>query len=142
MNSCGTLSPWITPRTVRPFCRNGVSNDTSVPARALPSSTQVPAGISASTASRNTDGKRRGLQREARAKAGDLADFGHHVGAAAVIDGVRGAEFARQRQPMLVHVDRDDRIAAGDLGRHQAGQADRADAEHREAVARRAASSH
>ena len=35
-----------------------------------------------------------------------------------------------------MHVDRDDRIAARDLGRHQRRQADRPDAEHRKGVAR------
>ena len=35
MKSRGRLSPWITPRTIRPACSNGISKLTSVPARAL-----------------------------------------------------------------------------------------------------------
>ena len=56
MNSSGLLSPWMTPRTVRPFCITGIGNVTSVPERAVPTSTHIPTGISASTASRNTAG--------------------------------------------------------------------------------------
>src|SRR6516164_7778850 len=54
MKSRGRLSPWITPRTVRPPCNHGISKLTSVPARALPTRMQVPRPRSPSTASRNT----------------------------------------------------------------------------------------
>ena len=43
---------------------------------------------------------------------------------------------ARQRQAMLVDVDCDDGIAAGDFCRHQARQSDRAYPEHRKSIAR------
>src|SRR5580693_7060629 len=56
MKSRGRLSPWITPRTVRPPCSHGISKLTSVPARALPTRMQVPRPRSPSTASRNTAG--------------------------------------------------------------------------------------
>jgi len=56
MKSFGTLSPCTTPRTERPCCKNGISNDASVPLGALPSSAQVPPGIRASMAWRNTIG--------------------------------------------------------------------------------------
>src|SRR5215469_17160363 len=52
-----------------------------------------------------------------------------------MVNRVGGTEFTRQRQPMCVHINRDDRIAAGDLCRHQSRQSDGADAEDREAVA-------
>ena len=35
MKSRGRLSPWITPRTVRPPCNHAISKLTSVPARAV-----------------------------------------------------------------------------------------------------------
>jgi hypothetical protein len=49
---------------------------------------------------------------------------------------VRRAELARQREAAIVDVDRDDGIAARDLGRHQAREADRADAEDGKGIAR------
>ena len=82
------------------------------------------------------DFRQRGrLQRIAHAGAGELADFSHHIGAAGMIDGVGRADVARHLEPMIVDIDGDDRIAAGDLGRHQARQSDGADAEHHEGVA-------
>ena len=65
-------------------------------------------------------GKRGGLKCVAGAEAGDFPDFRHDIAAVAVIDRVGGTNIARQRKPVLMHVDRDDRIAAGDLCRHQA----------------------
>ena len=56
---------------------------------------------------------RRGLEREAHAVAGELTNGRDHVGAVGVVDGVGRAELARERQPVVVHVDRDDRVAAG-----------------------------
>ena len=37
---------------------------------------------------------------------------------------MRRAELAGEREPVLVHIDRDDRIASGDFCRHQGGQTD------------------
>src|SRR5882724_3588850 len=130
MNSCGWLSPWITPRTTRPNCRNGISNDTSVPLRALPSRTQVPGRHQRLDRFAEDRGLRRGLEGEAHAVAIDLADVRDHVGAAFVIDHVRGAERPRQRQSRIVHVDGNDRVASGYFGRHQSGQADGAHSEY------------
>ena len=59
------------------------------------------------------------LEREAHAVAGDPADLRDHVIAVSVIDRVRGAERARERKAVIVHVDGDDRIAAGYFGCHQ-----------------------
>src|SRR5438132_5041751 len=56
MNRSGRLSPWTTPRTVRPACNVLISNETSVPRRALPTRTQVPRVKRQSTAWRNTAG--------------------------------------------------------------------------------------
>ena len=81
-------------------------------------------------------GKCGGLKRIAGAKARDLPDFRHDIAAVAVIDRVGGANIARQREPVLMHVDSDDRIAAGNLCRHQAREADSADPKHDEAIAR------
>ena len=119
MNSFGTLSPWITPRTVRPFCKNGVSNETSVPLRALPRSTQVPAGIRQSTASRNTAGSADVSSVKRAPSPVDLPDFGNNVFTFGVIDRVGGTKVPRQSQPMRMDVDCDDRIAANDLRGHQ-----------------------
>ncbi len=80
-------------------------------------------------------GPGRCLEREAHAVAGDPADIRDHVDAAGMIDHMGRAQLAREREPPVVHVDGDDRVAARDLCRHQARQADRADAEHGEGVA-------
>ncbi len=61
-----------------------------------------------------------------------------YIGAALVVDRVGRAKFTGERQASVVNVDGDDRIAAGDLRRHQARQPDRADAEHRNGIARQA----
>ena len=42
MNSCGTLSPSMMPRTVRPNSKLGMSRVTSVPGAELPIRPQVP----------------------------------------------------------------------------------------------------
>ena len=130
MKCLGTLSPWMTPRTLRPSCRNGISKVTSLPLRALPRSTQVPPGISASMASRNTAGSA-DVSIDARTpRPGDGADVADGVAAGTVVDRVRRAELAGERKTMRMDVDRNDGIAARDLRRHQGREADRADAEH------------
>ena len=47
-----------------------------------------------------------------RVRLGELADGGHDLVAPLVVDRMRRAELARERQPMLVDVDRNDGIAA------------------------------
>src|SRR6266536_1466592 len=76
----------------------------------------------------------RRFEREARALPGYLADFGHDVGTARVIDRLGGAELPREREPLRMNVDGDDRVAAGDLRSHQAEQPDGADTEHHEGI--------
>src|SRR5207237_235331 len=68
MKSRGRLSPWMTPRTVRPPCSHGISKLTSVPARALPTRTQMPRPRKASTARRQDieHGAGAGLQAAAK----------------------------------------------------------------------------
>src|SRR5205814_7670783 len=61
----------------------------------------------------------------------DLADFGERVGAA-VFERMRGAQFAGERQPDGEPIDGDDRIAARDQRRHQAGEPDPADPVNRD----------
>src|SRR5262245_25267153 len=134
MNSCGRLSPWITPRTTRPNCKNGISNETPVPRRALPRRTHVPAAISASTASRKTTGCA-DVSSEKRTPSPVILRLRDHVGACPVVDYVRGTERLHEREPRLVHVDSDDRLASGYFSCHQAGQADGAHSEDGERIA-------
>jgi hypothetical protein len=117
MKSRGRLSPWITPRTIRPPYSHGISKLTSVPARALPTRTQ------GAETSQPVDGKPkhtrhgRRLQCEIGPAAGDLADLGKRLGAAA-FERMRGTEFAGEYQPSGEPIDGDDRIAACDPRRH------------------------
>src|SRR4029453_4519869 len=77
--------------------------------------------------------KCRGLQREPRPIAGHCPDLRHYIIPFFVFDGVRCAQFASQRQPVFVHIDRNNGVAAGNSGRHQSRQSDSANAENDEA---------
>src|SRR6266516_904786 len=58
------------------------------------------------------------------------------MAAAGVVYSVRRAQLARKVEAALVDIDRDDGLAAGDFGRHQAGEAHRADPEDGKRIAR------
>jgi hypothetical protein len=77
---------------------------------------QVPRPRSPSTQAETRRHGRR-LQREIGAAAGDPADFGERLGAAA-FERMRGTEFASESQPAGEPIDGDDRIAACDARRH------------------------
>src|SRR3974377_543249 len=135
INFLGRLSPCTTPRTVRPCCKNGISIATSVPGGALPSSTQVPPGINASIASRNTVGTADVSIAWLRPPAAASRTLSQTWGGAVLFGGGGARSFAPQPQPMCVHINSDDRIATGDFCRHQSRQSDRADTEDGKTVA-------
>src|SRR6516225_11896204 len=98
---------------MRPSCKKGISIETSLPLRALPRARKFDRGLP------QYRWKRRCVRRIPDAAWGDRANLVDHLAAAIVIDRMGGAQFARQREAVCMHVDDDDRIAAGDLCGHQ-----------------------
>src|SRR5579883_2740761 len=102
MKRSGSLSPWITPRTMRPCCSTVMSIGAVVPGRALPTRQHRPRGARLATAWASA------LDAAAR----DRTDARHRILVRGVHDMGR-AELARQIEAVVAHVDRDDRAAAG-----------------------------
>ena len=136
MNTCGWLAPWMMPRTVRPNWRNGISRETSVPLRALPTPERR---ILRQRRQRAVEllGRRHRAARgaaddgnvaqashgaapvEAHPRAGDLLHLAHDICSGAIVQHVRRAELARKYEALGMDINGDDRITACDLGRHQ-----------------------
>src|SRR5215471_3514943 len=70
------------------------------------------------------------------ATAADFSDLGHDIRPPTVIDRVRGAKIARQREASIVNVDGDDRFATRDPCRHQRRQPDGASPKQRKTFTR------
>ena len=94
MKSRGRLSPWITPRTIRPPC-----SEAHLRAGAGVADQDAGAETSQHVYGKPKHGRHgRCLQGKLGAAAGDVANFGERLGAAA-FERMCGTEFAGEYQP-------------------------------------------